>query len=261
MADSGRMEAPRGPWSDWETGFKDEHTKTLGRNFEIAVKNLRLPREQEACIADMARLMQRLYDDLPPRNDRALPIAHILRVAAKLARRGKGGYGIADVNIILAALAHDGVEDHAEALARLGTRTGKNDHAEALQYVHDAYGEDARIIVSHTTHKKDGAPRTRGEKIRDYVNYVSGVTADPRALLVKISDVCDNVNFPSPEIAQRAYSMEKYWNAIPELQAGVRAHKEYILALGGHHLYIQITLDLLAARRRAAHWKRLASAT
>ncbi len=244
-------------WTGWEDACPDEYSQTLRKEFEISVKRLNFSMPHEACVADMANLMQRLYAKLPPRNDGARPIAHILRVATKLAGKGGGRYGIRDSNIILAALAHDGVEDHAEALARLGDRTGGNDYIEALQYVSDTYGPEAASIVACTTHRKDPRIVLRSEKIADYKRYATGITHDPRALLVKIVDVCDNINYPSPEKMQRAYSMEKYWGVVPVLQEGVEKHKKYILDHGGHALYLRITLDLILARRRAAVWKRL----
>jgi hypothetical protein len=203
--------------------------------------------------------MDRLYEDLPPRNDGAHPIAHIKRVGLKLAGKGKGRYGIRDKDIIIAGLGHDGIEDHAEALARLGNRSGENDHIEALQYMSDTFGTSSADIMAHTTRKKPKKRLPRQERIASYSEYVQGVINDPRALIVKIADVHDNTAYPSPDLTQREYSMEKYWNAIPILQEGVRRHKKYIIELGGHMLLLRLTLDLMVAKRRASVWKKLAA--
>lgn len=210
--------------------------------------------EDETRVADTALFVQRLYEGAEDRNDGTKPIVHILRVANRLLT-----YGVRDADTILAALLHDAVEDHPETLARLGTPSGMGHRTDAIIYIEKNCKGNVAEIVNHTTRKKLPTPHNSSpeEKIRHYLTYVRDAAQHLKALLIKVADVSDNTQFHSPELTQRVYSMEKYWEAIPILQEGVARNKNRIVEIGGYALYLRLTLDLIVARRRAAVWKKL----
>lgn len=233
------------------TPAPEEYVGRQERLFHQAVERLGLEQYQLLCIRDALNILHRLYKEEGLREDGGKPMLHVLRVATRVAETSRKMQKNTAYHHILAALFHDGVEDHSEALARMGSRTGKDDHIEALQYIGDTFGEEPAHIVAHTSKRPNAPHLTPIQKIAAYVAYVRGLIQDPNALKVKLADIRDNVTHPSPNRKQRAYAMKKYTEALKVISEGLAKHKTFIIESWGYTTYLQMRTDILAAKLRA----------
>jgi hypothetical protein len=202
------------------------------------------------CVELTLDLIQRLYAGEDPREDTSPAVNHILRVAHRIAVE----WGVKDANVIMAALLHDAVEDHPEILARRGDRKkrGKDDHADAIEFVQKMYGGKLARIVDRVSKRKNKAELPPQKKLAAYVSYVQGLARDPAALVIKISDVCDNIANPRPTSNGGFYSMRKYWSVLEVLETGLSRNEGYIRNHCGETAFLEMQKSLGTAKTQAS---------
>ncbi|MFD1319955.1 HD domain-containing protein [Micromonospora sonneratiae] len=108
---------------------------------------------------------------------------HLLRVAIRIICY----YRVYDVDVIVAALLHDAVEDHPEALAG-GQPVDAT--AAALQVLARDFGPRVAGLVRSVTNPQYDPDRDRDEQYREHV--AASLDRDPWARVIKASDFTDN---------------------------------------------------------------------
>ena len=127
---------------------------------------------------------------------------HLLRVAIRIIRY----YHVRDVDVLVAALLHDAVEDHPEELGMLAEGT----HAELTD------AAVAELVRSVTNPEYDPA-RDRHEQYRAHV--AESLERDPWARVIKVSDFTDNGVGVIHTSADKAHSSAiKYRPLVPKLR-------------------------------------------
>lgn len=118
-------------------------------------------------------------------------IEHPLRNTLRLIR-----LGVQDLDVIIATVLHDTVEDCAQKMAdiSLGSDRENYDEAElrviAFEYIRELFGQDVEVIVSGVTNPLSDLRGPAYHPI--YHEHVGIGIRDPRAFLVKYADLKDN---------------------------------------------------------------------
>jgi hypothetical protein len=108
---------------------------------------------------------------------------HLLRVAIRIVCY----YRVRDVDVLVAALLHDAVEDHATELAG-GAPTDPTEAA--LAVLSRDFGPRVAGLVRSVTNPTYHPDRDRDEQYREHV--IEALTRDPWARVIKLSDFTDN---------------------------------------------------------------------
>lgn len=108
---------------------------------------------------------------------------HILRVAIRIMHH----YGVMDVNLITAALLHDGVEDHAYEI----TGNQKATAQEALEVISARFNPDVSMLVGSVTNPEYEKGRNKQKQYQEHVATIL-CEDDPRVRILKVSDFTDN---------------------------------------------------------------------
>lgn len=148
-----------------------------GLRARFAAEITRLPgpgRQQAASALELAGQLH-----AADRRQREPYVSHLLRVALRITCH----YGIADPDIICAALLHDAVEDHAGGIAP----GGRDDAVTALA---DRFGPRVAALVSAVTNPERVPGTDRHEQYREHV--AASLDASPWARVIKASDFTDN---------------------------------------------------------------------
>lgn len=156
-------------------------------------------------------------------------IFHILRVANRLT----GYLHIKDPDLVIAALLHDSVEDHAADLIRLHNQTAVSGDPQELQLV--ALEAIAAIFSSRVAvmvEKVTNAPATGREETYDewlarYARKVEQAASTPEGCLIKFADWCDNglglIHSEEPDNSPKlAHFKRKYALALPVFERRFR---------------------------------------
>jgi HD domain len=114
------------------------------------------------------------------RREREPYVNHLLRVAIRIMSH----YGVRDTDVIIAALLHDAVEDHAAELAPGG---GQQD---ALAMLAAEFGPRVAELVAAVTNPEYAPDRDTHEQYRQHV--ADSLRRDPWARVIKASDFTDN---------------------------------------------------------------------
>jgi hypothetical protein len=139
---------------------------------------------------------------------------HLLRVAIRIIRY----YRVRDVDVLVAALLHDAVEDHPAELAGLAPDTSYEKSTEAALAVlaHRFNPRVANLVRSVTNPAYDPA-RDRHEQYREHV--AESLRRNPWARVIKASDFTDNgvglIHTTGPRLHRLA---GKYAPLVPVLQ-------------------------------------------
>ena len=132
---------------------------------------------------------------------------HPLRVAIRIMSH----YGIRDPDVIVAALLHDAVEDHAAELAPDG-RTES-----ALAALAERFGARVAELVAAVTNPEWDPGRDRHVQYREHV--AASLDASPWARVIKASDFTDNgaglLYTTGPRVPDLA---DKYAQLVPVLR-------------------------------------------
>jgi hypothetical protein len=108
---------------------------------------------------------------------------HLLRVSIRLMHH----YQVLDVDVIVAGLLHDSVEDHAPELAG---GTGDDQTAAALAALAGRFGARVARLVAAVTNPQFDPRRDRYAQYRDHV--AASLEREPWARVIKVSDFTDN---------------------------------------------------------------------
>jgi len=114
------------------------------------------------------------------RREREPYVNHLLRVAIRIMSH----YGVRDTDVIIAALLHDAVEDHAAELAPGG---GQQD---ALAALAAKFGPRVAELVAAVTNPEYTPDRDTNEQYREHV--ADSLRRNPWARVIKASDFTDN---------------------------------------------------------------------
>jgi (p)ppGpp synthase/HD superfamily hydrolase len=125
---------------------------------------------------------------------------------------------VRDVDVLVAALLHDAVEDHPAELAGLAPDTSYEKSTEAALAVlaHRFNPRVANLVRSVTNPAYDPA-RDRHEQYREHV--AESLDRDPWARIIKISDFTDNgVGVIHTTLDKARRSAIKYRPLVPKLR-------------------------------------------
>jgi (p)ppGpp synthase/HD superfamily hydrolase len=168
------------------------------------------PAERETLIKALALAADLHVDD---RRVREPYLNHLLRVAIRIIRY----YGIRDVDVLVAALLHDAVEDHPAELGmiRAGSHTELTDAAVAE--LARRFNPRVAELVRSVTNPEYDPQRDRHEQYRAHV--AESLERDPWARVIKVSDFTDNGVGVVHTTPDKAYSSAiKYRPLVPKLR-------------------------------------------
>lgn len=112
---------------------------------------------------------------------------HLLRVAVRIISY----YGVRDVDVVVAALLHDAVEDHPQELAGLPAGASHAEATEvALAVLARRFNPRVAELVRSVTNPEYDPERDRYEQYRAHV--AESLDRDPWARVIKVSDFTDN---------------------------------------------------------------------
>lgn len=141
---------------------------------------------------------------------------HLLRVAIRLMKH----YDVDDVDVIVAAVLHDTVEDHPAELA--GAAAASTADAEAvvnaaLAVLAVRFGPRVAELVRAVTNPIYDPARCADEQYREHVQ--TSIAANPWARVIKVSDFTDNgvgvIHTTGPKVVRIA---TKYRPMVPVLR-------------------------------------------
>jgi len=134
-------------------------------------------------------------------------VNHLLRVAIRIVSH----YGVHDADVIIAALLHDAVEDHAAELAPGG---GQQD---ALTVLATEFGPRVAELIAAVTNPEYAPERDTHEQYREHVT--DSLRRSPWARVIKASDFTDNgaglIHTTGPRVRKLA---AKYAPLVPVLR-------------------------------------------
>ncbi|MFY1615588.1 HD domain-containing protein [Micromonospora sp. WMMD736] len=128
---------------------------------------------------------------------------HLLRVAIRLMHH----YQVRDVDVIVAGLLHDSVEDHPDELAAGGADA-------ALAALAERFGPRVAALVAAVTNPVYDPQRDRNEQYREHLAV--SLEREPWARVIKVSDFTDNgvgvIHTIGPKVVSSA---RKYRPLVP----------------------------------------------
>jgi hypothetical protein len=134
-------------------------------------------------------------------------VNHLLRVAIRIMSH----YGVRDPDVVVAALLHDSVEDHAAGLAPDGGTDS------ALAELGRRFGSRVAALVGAVTNPAYHPGRDRHQQYREHV--AASLDASPWARVIKVSDFTDNgaglIHTTGPRVPELA---RKYGPLVPVLR-------------------------------------------
>ncbi|WBB51528.1 HD domain-containing protein [Verrucosispora sp. WMMA2044] len=152
-------------------------------------------------------LAARLHRD--DRRSREPYVNHLLRVAIRMLHH----YQVRDVDVIVAGLLHDAVEDHPAELAG-GGGDAENLTEAALAVLAGRFGVRVARLVAAVTNPPWDPGRDRYEQYREHV--AASLEREPWARVIKISDFTDNgvgvIHSVGPKVESSA---RKYRPLVP----------------------------------------------
>lgn len=110
---------------------------------------------------------------------------HLLRVAIRLMHH----YQVRDVDVVVAGLLHDAVEDHPVELAA-AAEAAADPTAAALAVLADRFGPRVARLVAAVTNPTWQPGRDKHEQYREHV--AASLDGEPWARVIKVSDFTDN---------------------------------------------------------------------
>ena len=164
------------------------------------------PEEDQRRLNTALELAARLHAD--DRREREPYINHLLRVAIRIMSH----YGVRDPDVVIAALLHDAVEDHADELTG-----GHGGRETALEVLAAEFGPRVAELVAAVTNPEYAPDRDTHEQYREHV--ADSLRTNPWARVIKASDFTDNgvglIHTTGPRLRELA---GKYAPLVPILQ-------------------------------------------
>ncbi len=155
-----------------------------GLRERFAVEIASFPEDDQRRLNRALELAARLHAG--DRREREPYLNHLLRVAIRIMSH----YGVHDADVIIAALLHDAVEDHAAELAAgLDGRMADTRQA-ALAALAAEFGPRVAELVAAVTNPEYAADRDAHEQYREHV--ADSLRRYPWARVIKASDFTDN---------------------------------------------------------------------
>ncbi|SCF09111.1 HD domain-containing protein [Micromonospora viridifaciens] len=205
-------------------------------------------RERLTAALDLAADLHR--DD---RRVREPYLNHLLRVAIRMMHH----YQVRDVDVIVAGLLHDAVEDHPVELAGLDPlrrlRPGTSDAARgpgavgddptaaALAVLADRFGPRVARLVGAVTNPPYDPGRDRHVQYREHV--AASLDREPWARVIKVSDFTDNgvgvIHTVGPKVARSA---AKYRPLVPVFRNLIARPDTPLSAPVKRHIFAQLDL-------------------
>jgi hypothetical protein len=168
---------------------------------------------------------------------------HLLRVAIRMMHH----YRVRDVDVIVAGLLHDAVEDHPVELAG-DVPEGGDPVPAALAVLTERFGPRVARLVAAVTNPAWDPDRDRHVQYREHV--AASLDRDPWARVIKISDFTDNgvgvIHTVGPKVTSSA---RKYRPLVPVLRELVARPDTPLTPEVKEHIFAQ--LDLAEERFRA----------
>ncbi|MFI5840223.1 HD domain-containing protein [Catenuloplanes sp. NPDC051500] len=163
---------------------------------------------------------------------------HLLRVALRIMCY----YRVEDVDVLVAALLHDAVEDHPCELAGLPEPQPHDvATAAALAEVARRFGKRVADLVEAVTNPQYDPDRDRYEQYREHV--AESLERDPWARIIKVSDFTDNgvgiIHTTGPKMASSA---RKYRPLVPTFRALIARDDTPLSAESKSHIMDQLDL-------------------
>src|SRR5271165_5787140 len=187
----------------------------LRERFAVEIESF--PEDDQRRLNRALELAARLHAG--DRREREPYLNHLLRVAIRIMSH----YGVHDADVVIAALLHDAVEDHAAELAAslsgsqsAGTSAGDTRQA-ALAALAAEFGPRVAELVAAVTNPEYAADRDAHEQYREHV--AESLRGNPWARVIKASDFTDNgvglIHTTGPRLRKLA---GKYAPLVPVLQ-------------------------------------------
>jgi hypothetical protein len=164
------------------------------------------------------------------RRDREPYVNHLLRVAIRIMSH----YGVHDTDVVIAALLHDAVEDHAAELA--GPHGGQQG---ALAVLAAEFGPQVAELVAAVTNPEYAPDRDTDEQYREHV--ADSLRRNPWARVIKASDFTDNgvglIHTSGPRLRRLA---GKYAPLVPVLRELITLPDTPLDASARQHILAQL---------------------
>jgi len=180
----------------------------LRRRFELELGALADAGGDRAPVDRAFALADRLHGD--DRRVREPVLNHLLRVTLRILCH----YRVRDVEVLVAALLHDAVEDHP---AELAGGSPLDPTAAALGVIARDFGDRVAAVVGAVTNPEYDPGRDKDEQYREHI--AESLAASPWARVVKFSDFTDNgvgiLYTTGPKVRRAAV---KYGPLVPVLR-------------------------------------------
>ena len=201
----------------------------LRERYRLEIQRFEQPgRDRLATALDLAAELHR--DD---RRVREPYLNHLLRVAIRIMHH----YEVSDVDVIVAAVLHDTVEDHPDELAGRPAATS----ADALAVLAERYGARTARLVGAVTNPVYDPSHDRHEQYREHVRQ--SLDREPWARVIKVSDFTDNgvgvIHTTGPKVQRSA---TKYRPMVPVLRELVARPDTPLSRLVKQHIFRQLDL-------------------
>ncbi|MEV0003631.1 HD domain-containing protein [Micromonospora sp. NPDC050980] len=162
---------------------------------------------------------------------------HLLRVAIRLMHH----YQVRDVDVIVAGLLHDAVEDHPAELAGAGSPGDDDVTGAALAALADRFGPRVARLVAAVTNPVYDPGRDRDTQYREHV--AASLDREPWARVIKVSDFTDNgvgvIHTVGPKVARSA---AKYRPLVPVFRELIARPDTPLSAPVKRHIFAQLDL-------------------
>lgn len=160
---------------------------------------------------------------------------HLLRVAIRMMHH----YQVRDVDVIVAGLLHDAVEDHPAELA--GPHTGADSTAAALAALAARFGPRVARLVDAVTNPAYDPARDPHVQYREHV--AASLDREPWARVIKMSDFTDNgvgvIHTVGPKVVRSA---AKYRPLVPVFRDLIARPDTPLSASVKQHIFAQLDL-------------------
>ncbi|MFY1672900.1 HD domain-containing protein [Plantactinospora sp. WMMB334] len=210
-----------------EAGLRDRFRLEVAARFGAA---------DQARLATALELAASLHRD--DRRVREPYLNHLLRVAIRIICY----YSVTDVDVIVAALLHDAVEDHPAELAGLPAETNRAVATEAgLAEVARRFNPRVARLVAAVTNPEYDPGRDRDEQY--LAHLTESLDREPWARVIKVSDFTDNgvgIIHTTGEKVQR--SARKYRPLVPLFRDLITRPDTPLDAEAREHILDQIDL-------------------
>lgn len=209
-----------------EAGLRDR--------FQLELESF--PEDERKQLIKALELASELHAD--DRRVREPYLNHLLRVVIRIIRY----YGVRDVDVLVAALLHDAVEDHP---AELGGLEPDRPYAEltdaAVAELARRFNPRVAELVRSVTNPEYDPGRDRHEQYREHV--ADNLERDPWARVIKISDFTDNGVGVIHTTIEKAYSSAtKYRPLVPKLRELVGRPDTPLSTAAKEHILDQLDL-------------------